>query len=78
MPYTPGLAGEVEKLEELIADLEYKLEKLEDEHSKMKDDYEQQIYDLEEQLEFTHEHFPEAIAAFDVRLRMEHASGNTA
>jgi septal ring factor EnvC (AmiA/AmiB activator) len=64
--------NEISRLNDAIAGLE-------DDNSNQQytiDEQDEYIAELEELVAFVKEHFPDAIAAFDVRERMEKASGD--
>ena len=63
---------EINRLQSLAGDLESDLG---DKQSTI-DEQDEYIAELEEVVAFVREHFPDAIKAFDVRERMEKASGD--
>lgn len=65
--------AEISRLNDLVAGLEVDV----DSRQEIINDQDDYIADLEEFVEFVREHFPDAGKAYDVRERMEKASGNT-
>lgn len=65
--------AEISRLNDLVAGLEVDV----DSRQLTIDEQDEYIQDLEEFVEFVREHFPEASKAYDVRQRMEKASGDT-
>lgn len=65
--------AEISRLNDLVAGLEVDV----DSRQLTIDEQDEYIAELESYVEFVREHFPDADKAYEVRERMEKASGNT-